>query len=321
MAAKWGLLICAGLAGLSGAAPLKPLTGDLPGRILTSSRFSIDEILARPYDLDVPMGCTGDRVWASSPQGWAAHDDVHWLYLTNLRAFDLEIRDDHGLLQPHNATYFPSHIHYEGTVRQGMTASASFTYTTDRVENPLAPPFVREKRWTCWSSGKRSDWFEVQLGTSRELSGLDLFFFDDSPTGGCRPPESYQVERYDQRTRLWLALDPRKIFPERPRPGENRIRFEPVVTTQFRVVFRHAGNRFYTGLYGLKPTWEGEPNAAPPPNPLEITCDKFITRTDTLVSIVRVHNPTQQVQTIYVDPVVDVGTTLKFWNMRRRSRG
>jgi len=313
------LLICAGLAGRLGAAPPEPLASEQPRRILASSRFSIDEILARPYDRDVPMGCTGDRVWASSPQGWAFRDDVHWLYLTNLSAFDLEIRDDHGLLQPRNATYSPSHIHYDGTVRQEMTASASFTYVTDRVENPLVLPFVPEKRWTCWSSGNRRDWFEVQLGAPRKLSGLDLFFFDDSPTGGCRPPESYQVEYYDGRSRGWVTIDPLKVFPERPKGGENRIRWDPIVTRRFRVVFRHAGTRFYTGLYGLKPTWEGEANEPPPPSPLQITCDKFITRSDALVSIVRVHNPTKQVQTIYVDPAVDVGTTLEFWDVRSAS--
>ena len=50
-----------------------------PHRVFAASRFSMDEILTRPYDPDVPMGCVGDRVWASSPQGWAFRDDVHWL--------------------------------------------------------------------------------------------------------------------------------------------------------------------------------------------------------------------------------------------------
>ncbi len=286
---------------------------------MASSRFSIDDILARPYNRDVPMGCTGDRVWASSPQGWAFGDDVHWLYLTNLKAFDLEIRDDHGPLQPRSATYSPSHIHYVGTVRQEMTASASFTYAIDRVENPLAQPFVPEKRWTCWSSGNRRDWFEVQLGAPRALTGLVLFFFDDSPTGGCRPPDSFQVEHFDGRTRGWLAIEPRKTFPERPRRGENRISFDPVVTRRFRVLLRHAGTQFYTGLYGLKPVFDSEAKAPPPSSPLEITCDKFITRSDTLVTIVRAHNPTQNVQTIYVDPAVDLGTTHEFWNVRSAS--
>ena len=89
-----------------------------PRRVFASSTFAIDEILSRPFDRDVPMGCTGDRIWASSPQGWAFPDDVQWLYLTALQAFDLEVRDENGLLKPDQATYFPSHIHFDGAARK-----------------------------------------------------------------------------------------------------------------------------------------------------------------------------------------------------------
>ena len=106
------------------AGPVCGQGADRPstGRQFAASRFSIDEVLSRPYDASVPMGCTGDRLWASSPQGWAFRDDVQWLYLTNLKAFDLELRDEHGLLEPAKATYFPSHIHYDGAVREEMKA-------------------------------------------------------------------------------------------------------------------------------------------------------------------------------------------------------
>src|SRR5919112_4117515 len=114
----------------------------------------MDEILERPYDPNVPMGCVGRRAWASSPQGWAFRDDVHWLYLTNFKAFDLEVQDEHGPIQPAQATYYPSHVHLEGATRQA-TASASFTFRTDNEQNPLTRPFRPEKRWTCWSSGRR----------------------------------------------------------------------------------------------------------------------------------------------------------------------
>ena len=126
--------------------------------------FSIDEILSRPFDRDVPMGCTGDRVWASSPQGWAFRDDVQWLYLTNLSAFDLELRDEHGLLGPAKATYFPSHIHYEGTVREEIKATASFTFALDRVENPLSPRL-------CPRSAGRAGRAEIAVIGSRSTSG------------------------------------------------------------------------------------------------------------------------------------------------------
>ncbi len=54
-------------------------------------------------------------------------------------------------------------------------------------------------------------------------------------------------------------------------------------------------------------------------SPLQITADKFITKSDTLVSVVRVHNPTNEVQTIYVDPTVDLGTPLDYWDVKTSS--
>jgi hypothetical protein len=306
---------------LSAAGPLQaqPAQTSRPARVFAASVFSIDEILSRPFDRDVPMGCTGDRVWASSPQGWAFRDDVQWLYLTDLRAFDLELRDDHGLLAPASVTYFPSHIHFEGAAREEMKATASYTFALDRVENPLSAPFVPEKRWTCWSSGKRSDWFEVDFGVPRKISGFDLFFFDDSPSGECRPPASLEVQVIQNLFPAWAPITLTKVFPERPGPRENRVRFDPLLASRFRFQFRHAGDRFYTGLYGVRPIRDAGEPVVPKASPLQISGDKFITKSDILVSVVRVHNPTSQVQTIYVDPTVDLGTPLDYWDVKTGS--
>jgi hypothetical protein len=309
------LLIAAAVGPASLAAPLAgsepgPPARPLPGRVFASSRRSIDEALARPYDRDVPMGCVGDRVWASSPRGWAFRDDVHWLYLTNLQAFDLEVRDEHSRLVPDRATYYPSHVHFEGATRQAMTASASFTFATDRVENPLTEPFDPGKRWTCWSSGRRRDWYAVDFGAPRTLIGLDLYFFDDTPTGECRPPESLGIEFV--RGVVHQDVKPVGGSLARPRPGKNEFRFEPVRTSQLRLDFHHAGGRFYTGLYGLKPILQDEKAADPPPSPLRFTADKFITADDILVSVIRVHNPTDRIQTIHVAPLIRPRTTFGY---------
>ena len=168
------------------------------------------------------MGCVGDRVWASSPQGWAFRDDVHWLYLTNLNAFDLEVRDEHGLLVPDRATYYPSHIHYEGVVRKAMTASASFTFALDNVENPLTEPFEPRKRWTCWSSGRREDWYAIDFGTPRTLTGFDVYFFDDAPTANAGRPESFRVEACPKRPTAWEPVTPIRVAHRAAPAGEER---------------------------------------------------------------------------------------------------
>lgn len=270
-------------------------------RVFATSRFNIDEILSRPYDPDVPMGCVGRRIWASSPQGWAFRDDVHWLYLTRLNAIELEVRDADGLLNPEKATYFPSHIQLEGGKR-ASTASASFTYTIDNPQNPLTPPFRPEKRWTCWSSGKREDWYAVDFGAVRILKGLRVYFFDDAPVGGCRPPDSFTVELWtggsDGR---WETVKTPKHTPSAPDKGANLVEFGTVATRKLRLVFRNAGTDYYTGLYGIEPISANNdrPQGAPPVN-LRLTGHKFIAHDDVLVAMLHVENPSGAPKTVQI---------------------
>ena len=97
------------------------------------------------------------------------------------------------------------------------------------------------------------------------------------------------------------------------------MRFEPIAASRFRFQFRNAGERFYTGLYGVLPIREAAQSVPPEACPLQISADKFITKSDVLVSIVRIHNPTDQVQTIYVDPTVNLGTPLEYWDVKTNS--
>ncbi len=275
----------------------------LPHRVFGASRAAIDEILARPYDADVPFGSTGDRLWASSPQGWAFGDDVHWVSLSHLGPLDLEVADDLGPLDPAKATSHPSHVLLEGTKRS-LRASASSTFATDNVRNPLARPFRPGKRWTCWSSGRREDWYAVDFGATRTIDGLALWFFDDAPSGGCRPPDSYEVQVRDGSA--WRALPGVRSVPERPAKGENTASFAPIATREVRVVVRNAGEAYYTGLYGFEP----RPTPAGPAadaSPLRVRGVKFITADDVLVAEVRVTNPTAKPASIVVRPICDRG--------------
>jgi hypothetical protein len=255
----------------------------VPGRAWPASRFRIDDILKRPYTPDVPLACAGDRVWASSPQGWAFRDDVHFLYLTNLKAYDIHIGDGDATYGPAEATCYPSHVHLEGLKPQPV-ASASFTYVIDNAQNPLTRPFVPGKRWTCWSSGKRQDWFAVDYGAARRAAGLKAWFYDDAPTGGCRPPEAVTVQAW--KDGKWVTV----AESQGAKKGENTFPFDPVETARLRLEFRNAGKDFYTGLYGFEPLWAGKEQDPAPPAGLRVTADKFITPDDVLVTALVLRN-------------------------------
>ncbi len=251
----------------------------------------MDEILTRPYDTETPMGCVGPRLWATSPQGWGFRNDVHWIFLTNFHAFEIEVNDEHGRLEPERATYFPSHIHMEGAKRMGAVASASFTFSPDNAQSPLGRPFLPEKRWTCWSSGKREDWYEVEFGSSKLLTGFRLFFFDDAPTGGCRPPDDVKIEKW-MGGEVWSPMNILKQTPQKPGPNENVFSIEPIHASRVRFVFRNAGEKFYTGLYGFEPI-ESEETQGYAPVSVEIIADKFITNDDVLMTLMKFHNPSK----------------------------
>lgn len=275
----------------------------LPHRVFAGSRFRIDKILARPYDSDVPFGATGDRVWATSPQGWAFRDGVHLIYITNLDAFDLVVQGGGVNYVVDKAEYYPSHVHMVGAPGTAMTASASFTFTIDKVDNPLSKPFKPEKRWTCWSSGHREDWYAVDLGRPHRLTGLDVYFYDDQPNGGCAPPERVTVELF--RDGGWHET---AIRPFTPRPGKNTLVFAgflPERAERVRLTFRNRGENLYTGLYGFAPYYAPEAPAGrasrpAPASPLKVTGDKWITADDVLVSRLTVTNPGKSAQPFFV---------------------
>ncbi|MEP6755823.1 MAG: glycosyl hydrolase family 65 protein [Chthonomonadales bacterium] len=259
----------------------------LPNRVFASSRFNIDKILGRPYTSETPFGSTGNRIWASSPQGWAFANDVQLLEVTGTSVFDLDIRSGPHRFVVNRAEYSPSHVKMIGGLGTGLKATASFTYKLDKVSNPLTKPFTPAKRWTSWSSGKRTDWFKVEFGAERQMRAVDLYFFDDLPTGECSVPAGVDAEVL--RGDVWtpVAVD-NKQFTK----GKNRITFkngETITAEAVRFTFHHKGKIFYTGLYGVDPDFADPAQSIPPPK-IGVTGHKWIAQNDILVSQITLHN-------------------------------
>lgn len=294
-----GAALCAitmeGTLGISSTSRLS--SQPLPHRVFAHSRFSVDSLLARPYDSNVPFGSTGDRIWATSPQGWAFQDGVHLLYITNLDAFDLNISANGEPYIVQQAEYTPSHIHMVGRVGWTMKATASFTFTTDNPQNPLTPPYMPEKRWTCWSSGNRVDTYTVDFLRPRTIKSLDLYFYNDVPNGGgCAPPEKLEIAFYRQGN--WVSW---------PHPflnltsDKNTFTFHPPQSAEkIRLTFYNSGTNLYTGLYGFVPhllPLKHTPTLSPS---LQVVGDKWIAPNDILVSEIRITNPSSEPQACVV---------------------
>jgi hypothetical protein len=308
------LLLACSSAGAQQAQPMRgrpfaEATKPLPHRVFATSKMDIDRFLARPYNADVPFGSSGDRLWATSPQGWGFGEGVNYLYYTNSSAFDLKITAGGIDYAVARAFYTPSRVHMIGAPDSGdkLSAAASFTYSTDGVERPLAKPFRPDKRWTCWSSGRREDWYTVRFGKPRLVSDVDLYFYDDEPQGGCAPPESVRVEAF--RDRGW---SPVPILAFTPRPNRNGVHFQrPEQAEQIRFTFRNRGVDKYTGLFGVEPHVIIEPTVrdatrrlpgyrVPPGRGVRVEADKWIMQDDALMTRLTVMNPTTQPQPLFV---------------------
>lgn len=288
------------------ATPLPPArtqTKPLPHRVFASSRFNIDHILARPYDRDVPFGSSGDRLWATSPQGWGFGSGVQVVYLTNLRVFDPVVKVGGVNYVVKRADYYPSHVHMIGGPGTALSATASFTYTTDDPNNPLSKPFRPQKRWTCWSSGKRTDWYAVDFGRVRKLTGLDLYFYDDQPGGGCAPPESVTVAVFERGAWHDVAAKLDGLTP-----GKNTISLPGVPSTErVRLTFHHRGKDKYTGLYGFDPRFADKEQPASAPANITVTGDKWITQNDVMAARVEIANRSDKPRSYDVDFRPDFG--------------
>ena len=104
----------------------------------------------------------------------------------------------------------------------------------------------------------------------RKISGFDLFFFDDSPSGECRPPESFEVQSFRAELRDWSPITLTKVVPERPRPGENRVRFDPWSRPGFASSSGMRASAFTPGLYGVRADPRSRPGSrGPETSPLQ----------------------------------------------------
>jgi hypothetical protein len=121
-------------------------------------------------------------------------------------------------------------------------ASASYTSPFDKVEAVNDGRIVFRptpaNRWTSYESPNKSDWLEIDFGTKKEVSRVELYIYDDR--GGVQAPERYSVQWWDGST--WTDVAKATKSPEQPTGGvKNTVKFPRIETSKVRVVFTHEG--------------------------------------------------------------------------------
>jgi hypothetical protein len=144
-------------------------------------------------------------------------------------------------------------------------AGASYTYISDNpqqaIDGTISYVVSPSNRWTGYLSPNAADWLQVQFPSSRTITGVALYIYDDK--GHVQPPSNYNVEYFDPNGQpfQWNSAPNQVRTPATPADGLNVTTFDAVNTSTVRVFFNHSGNGVYAGvteLVVIRPVYEAE---------------------------------------------------------------
>lgn len=144
------------------------------------------------------------------------------------------------------AVWLPREPHYADippppTTASRATASASHCFSQDSVSalNDLREPRNsidhQIPRHTFWDHRGTREWLQLDLAEPRSISGLEVYWFDDSGRGGCRVPASWEV-LVDQGGGFAPVTGATSRGVEADR--FNRVRFDPIEARAVRLDIR-----------------------------------------------------------------------------------
>lgn len=116
---------------------------------------------------------------------------------------------------------------------------ASHCWEADSVEavcDGLEPRLSNDQtipRFTWWPEKGNTQWIERVFEKPRRFSQVQVYWFDDTGTGGCRVPESWRLLYRDAGGR-WLQVAPSTAFGV-DKDRYNVVPFAPVTTDALRI--------------------------------------------------------------------------------------
>jgi len=116
--------------------------------------------------------------------------------------------------------------------------SASHCHDSDTVEAmcdgrlPANSNDHRIPRMTWWPLRGSEEWVQYRFDKPKKISGVEVYWFDDTGQGHCRVPQSWEVQ--------WLAGDQWKPVTGAGQCGceadqFNAVEFDPVTTSGIRL--------------------------------------------------------------------------------------
>jgi hypothetical protein len=97
----------------------------------------------------------------------------------------------------------------------------------------------------CWPKKGTQEWVQFDFETTKEVSKIQTYWFDDGPHGGCRIPAGWIVEYKDGET--WKAVEVEGDYTLSKDPWDS-VQFKPVATDALRIVI-DLPKDYTAGLY------------------------------------------------------------------------
>lgn len=90
--------------------------------------------------------------------------------------------------------------------------------------------------YSLWPKNNSLEWIEYELEKPEKISHSEVYWFDDSPWGGCRIPLSWKIQ-YKNSKGEWQ--DVKNLSPyEVKKDIANKVEFEPITTQSIRIQFQ-----------------------------------------------------------------------------------
>ncbi|MBN2089345.1 hypothetical protein JW964_07015 [candidate division KSB1 bacterium] len=259
-----------------------------------SQRYHLSEWPSRKLNPSIPLNSTGDILWANGLWNWGFTNNVQVIHYTNFNALPIKIESNGVPVNVKGGLYYPAYNLLEGETDSAKSNIACNPFQSG-FPNPIAAYSAPEasiwgpingnnspaNAWTNRGSPIPVNWYGVDLGEKKFISGVMLEFLDNQYHRKCRLPENYFLEY--EKDQEWQRIPDQQIYPEKASSGLNLITFPGINLQKIRVVFSPQTDG-YSGLFRFQ--LQGEGALLP-----QVTEKKMVTRDDVLISLLEIMNP------------------------------
>ena len=124
------------------------------------------------------------------------------------------------------------------TIASESKVSASHCFGADAVDamndqiEPATSHDHNVPRFTWWDHRGTTEWAQYEFKTPCKVSGVEVYWFDDTGTGSCRVPKSWRV--MFKEGDAWKPVNATTEYGLKP-DQYNRVALEPVQTSALRI--------------------------------------------------------------------------------------